>query len=174
MANLTSHTFSDIPNEQWQKWQATVPRRYTQLGDRLVELLTADYLCHTEIGTGAIEVLHRQTIVDEQQLDEYRTATPKETKSHTILDIPTPLWTDWKGTVAKGYRRLGDRLIDLMCADLACHEIHLMGMTEIFNHEGTIPIDEIRQTIADAQQIASETDSEEKTNNDGSDTTIEE
>ena len=52
-------TFDDEQAEVWSEWQDHIPRRYDQLGDRVMELVALDLQCYNETGVGLAELFER-------------------------------------------------------------------------------------------------------------------
>lgn len=63
------------------------------------------------------------------------------------LDIDDELWEDWKSTVPRSYDRLGDRIAELVEADLKCQNEYRTGALELLEEDGHIDIDEL--TVGD-------------------------
>lgn len=58
------------------------------------------------------------------------------------LEIDDELWEDWKLTVPRSYDRLGDRIEELVRADLTCQDEHGRGALELLAEEGHVDLDE--------------------------------
>lgn len=54
------------------------------------------------------------------------------------VEAPRDLWEKWKVTVPRSYDRLGDRIVELLEADLEAHQSHGKGLVELARDEGLI------------------------------------
>ena len=68
--DLTSHTLRDVPEELWDRWSNHIPRKYSRLGDAILELIAADLRCREEHGHGAVEILVNDGTIDRDSIDE--------------------------------------------------------------------------------------------------------
>lgn len=59
------------------------------------------------------------------------------------LEVDDEMWEDWKATVPRTYARLGDRVGELVKADLKCQNEYGKGVIELLEEEGHIDIDEL-------------------------------
>lgn len=59
------------------------------------------------------------------------------------LEVDDERWEDWKLTVPRSYDKLGDRLEELVEADLRCQNDHGKGALELLAEEGHIDLDEL-------------------------------
>lgn len=59
------------------------------------------------------------------------------------LDVEDEMWEDWKATVPRTYDRLGDRVAELVRADLKCQHDSGKGALELLAEEGHIDLDEL-------------------------------
>lgn len=57
-----------MSRELWDDWKNTVPRKYSPLNERIVELLVLDMLFREEFGPGVIEYIDRNEIIDYEML----------------------------------------------------------------------------------------------------------
>lgn len=46
------------------------------------------------------------------------------------LDVDDELWADWKVTVPRSYDFLGERIEELLRAEVACRETHGVGLDD--------------------------------------------
>lgn len=67
--NLKSHNVNDIPEDMWDDWKDRIPRRYSPLGEAIIELVAADLLCRRETGAGAVDVLINEGIIERDEVD---------------------------------------------------------------------------------------------------------
>lgn len=98
--------------------------------------------------------------------------------SHTF-DVHQPTWTYWKPHTEMGtplvfdadeYHRLGDRLNELIIADMAAFNTHQQGLIELALAEGLLDVDDLRE--AAGIEVETETDvddTSESNSNDDSD-----
>lgn len=54
----------EVDDDLWEDWKATVPRTYSRLGDRIGELVEADFECQTDHRKGVIEILDEEGYID--------------------------------------------------------------------------------------------------------------
>ena len=76
--DLTSHTLRDVPEELWDRWSNLIPRKYSRLGDAIMELIAADLRCREKHGHGAVELLVDDGAVERDAINELLTDAPNE------------------------------------------------------------------------------------------------
>lgn len=59
------------------------------------------------------------------------------------LEVDDELWEDWKATVPRTYDRLGDRVVELVEADLRCQTEHRKGAIELLEEEGYVDTEDL-------------------------------
>lgn len=67
--DLKSHTVRDIPEEMWDDWKETIPRKYSPLGEAILELVAADSLCRQSDGRGAVQLLIEEGHIEREDVD---------------------------------------------------------------------------------------------------------
>lgn len=67
--DLTSYTLRDVPDALWERWQKLIPRKYSRLGDAILELIAADVHCREEHGRGAVELLVDEDVVTTDEVE---------------------------------------------------------------------------------------------------------
>lgn len=60
----------DAPDELWDEWTVTVTRKYSRLGDRILDLLALDLVCQEQHGYGIVEYADRDGDIDAQTVKQ--------------------------------------------------------------------------------------------------------